>query len=539
MTSRPFKFLRTLSQCHIIATLCLAALVPACAPQGGGEHRTAELYFKAASQRRHPAEIRVARYLRAAEGAAEVLRSRPADPAALEIYNRTIGELVVTLREANQGRLWNRPLVADDDGWSCRLEFAKGGAGGLWDPAGFSAFEPAASVAPRFGDRIARPGLGATLVGVGPTDPLPLFAPDEGTRAAVTATVDFSGGTATLSLADPSRKTEGGLKGGRFPLAADFSAPLDHHRPESQLWHGLMGAINVSRYMSETGIYMLQPYDPEKIPLVFIHGLISTPQVWSKTIRTVESDPHLRGRYQYWVFRYPTGNPPSYSALRLRKELQKVGKLYPRSHGHVLVGHSMGGIIARMQAVTVTRKDWNVIGREKAEQFFSIVEDGSVGDRATSFEANPKVSRLVFICTPHRGSELAIGTWGGLLKRLISLPADVSGPLVGTAGNAIAIVSGATYRLPNSVTGLSPRHPMLKILDKLPIRAPFHSIIGDRGRGDGVEGSDGVVEYRSASVEGAASELIVPGGHSSQDLPETQAELRRILRLHLAQGAEP
>lgn len=518
-----------------IGGLCIAIFLAACAPQEMGGPQLAERHLNAAAQRRHQAEVRIARYLLSVQSAADVLRANPAHSEALEIYNRAVGELVVTLRQAKGGLWWNQDHIARDGDWSCWLEFARGNSAGRCDPAGFSNFETASEVPPRYGNRSTRPGLGAALVGVGPSHPAPAFSPRDGMRSAVTATIDFSGDTATLSLWDPSEAGRCRLNGRSFPLAADFTAPLDHRRPESQLWHGLMGAIKVSSYMSDTGLYMLQPYDPRKIPLVFVHGLISTPQVWSKTIRALETDPELRGKYQYWVFRYPTGNPPSYSALRLRQELTRVGKLYPRSKDYVLVGHSMGGIVSRMQAVTVTRESWDVIGHERAERFFAIVPDGSIGDRATRFESNPKIGRLVFICTPHRGSNLAIGTLGGLLRRLISLPADVSGPLIGSAGNAIAIVSGSPHRLPNSVTGLSPQSPLLRVVGSVPIQAPYHSIIGDRGRGDGVNGSDGVVDYRSATVAGAASELIVPGPHSSQDLPETHAELRRILRLHIAE----
>lgn len=294
-----------------------------------------------------------------------------------------------------------------------------------------------------------------------------------------------------------------------------------------------MGAIRGSNYMKNSGLYMLQPYDSGRIPLIFVHGLISTPQMWREVINGIERDPSLRGKYQYWVFRYPTGNPVSYSALRLRDELRKIGELHPDSPGYVLVGHSMGGIVSRMQAVTVTRNSWDVIGRKKAETFFSIIEPGSVGDRATTYRANPKVSRLIFVCTPHRGSKMAIGSFGEFCKRLIALPADVSGPLLGRAGNAIAIVSGSPGKLPNSITGLSPESPKLKVVDAIPLTTPHHSIIGDRGRGDTPESSDGVVEYWSSHLPDADSERIVPGPHGAHKLPETIDEIRRILHLHL------
>jgi hypothetical protein len=83
------------------------------------------------------------------------------------------------------------------------------------------------------------------------------------------------------------------------------------------------------------------------------------------------------------------------------------------------------------------------------------------------------------------------------------------------------------------VNGLSQSNPMLKVLSLKPIKAPFHSIIGDRGRGDSPNSSDGVVGYWSSHLTGARSEQIVPGPHGSCELPETIEELRRILLLNL------
>ena len=92
-------------------------------------------------------------------------------------------------------------------------------------------------------------------------------------------------------------------------------------------------------------------------------------------------------------------------------------------------------------------------------------------------------------------------------------------------------------RLPTGINDLSPRSPVLIALDKLPIEAPYHSIIGDRTRGDTPNSSDGVVAYWSSHLEGAQSELIVPGSHPAYALPRTVVELKRILRLHLAESA--
>ena len=128
---------------------------------------------------------------------------------------------------------------------------------------------------------------------------------------------------------------------------------------------------------------------------------------------------------------------------------------------------------------------------------------------------------------------MAIGSLGELAMRLISLPVDLASTVTGTVGNSLAIISGNSKTLPNSVSGLSPRNPAIKAFDSRPIEAPYHSIIGDRGKGDTPESSDGVVKYWSSHLDHAKSEKIVPGPHGACELPETIEELKRLLHLHL------
>jgi hypothetical protein len=92
---------------------------------------------------------------------------------------------------------------------------------------------------------------------------------------------------------------------------------------------------------------------------------------------------------------------------------------------------------------------------------------------------------------------------------------------------------------PTGINGLSPQSPVLRGLDTLNIGAPYHSVIGDRGRGDTPNSSDGVVAYWSSHLAGAQSELIVPGSHGSFALPQTVSELKRILRFHLSVASAP
>src|SRR6202023_3809049 len=106
-----------------------------------------------------------------------------------------------------------------------------------------------------------------------------------------------------------------------------------------------------------------------------------------------------------------------------------------------------------------------------------------------------------------------------------------------TLGDSLERLTGV--RTPTSIRGLSPHSPVLIGLDKLPIKAPHNSIIGDRGRGDSPNGSDGVVPYRSAHLDSAQSEKIIPYGHGGYQSPEAIDELLRILRLHAGLKAEP
>lgn len=90
----------------------------------------------------------------------------------------------------------------------------------------------------------------------------------------------------------------------------------------------------------------------------------------------------------------------------------------------------------------------------------------------------------------------------------------------------------------SSISGLSEKSPALQGLSRTTIspRIPFHSIIGDQGRGDTPDSSDGVVAYRSSHVDGAQSELIVPADHTAHAHPQALLEIRRILRLHLEEA---
>jgi hypothetical protein len=76
-------------------------------------------------------------------------------------------------------------------------------------------------------------------------------------------------------------------------------------------------------------------------------------------------------------------------------------------------------------------------------------------------------------------------------------------------------------RLPNSVDTLAPNNRFVIAINKIPMTkgVPYHSIIGDRGRGDSPNSSDGVVAYWSSHLDGACRHSKRRENHPSCSLP--------------------
>jgi hypothetical protein len=122
--------------------------------------------------------------------------------------------------------------------------------------------------------------------------------------------------------------------------------------------------------------------------------------------------------------------------------------------------------------------------------------------------------------------------------RLIRLPLKVVSAIPNSVLAAVAPNNDQKkYQIPTSISGLSPSNTLFKALDKLPIEAPHNSIIGDRGRGDTPNSSDGVVPYWSSHLDSAQSEVIVPTDHGAMKSPKAVAEIRRILLLQMGAKA--
>jgi len=88
-------------------------------------------------------------------------------------------------------------------------------------------------------------------------------------------------------------------------------------------------------------IYMLEPYDPGKIPVLFIHGARGTPQDWVYFLIRMD-----RKRYQPWFYYYPSGMRLTLATSLLYEDLTELHKKYGfRKMG--IAAHSVGGLIVR------------------------------------------------------------------------------------------------------------------------------------------------------------------------------------------------
>ncbi|TVQ55540.1 MAG: alpha/beta hydrolase [Phycisphaerales bacterium] len=350
----------------------------------------------------------------------------------------------------------------------------------------------------------------------------------------------------SLTFYDPVQTPFVSVAGRCIPLEADFTAPLVHTlaRDRTLQQAGRGGLIDTERWEDISGLYMLEPFDPDRVPVVFIHGLRSSPMIWREMVNDLMGDPEIRAQYQFWFYLYPTGTPFAYTAKNLRQALRQLRAMYDPDHTvstldeMVLVGHSMGGLVARLLVTESDDALWNAISDVCFEEAVMKDEDRSLIRNIFFFDPVPEVRRVVFIATPHRGSVVADRAPGRLVARFVQLPSSIVG-----AAKAVIEANPGRIRpfvdprrpVATSIDSLSPRSSFLSALAELPIsdRVTVHSIIGCRSHDGRPGGTDGVVPYDSAHLPGADSELLIPRcGHSVPLHSAAAMELLRILHEH-------
>jgi pimeloyl-ACP methyl ester carboxylesterase len=303
----------------------------------------------------------------------------------------------------------------------------------------------------------------------------------------------------------------------------------------------LLGTREFEEESEGEGLFFLQPYQPGRIPVVLVHGTASSPARWGDLVNELMNDRAVADRYQFWLFLYNTGNPIGYSGGRLRYALeQTLARIDPQRRDPalqqmVVIGHSQGGLLTKLSAVESGERFWTNVSKRPLEELRVSEETRATLRQSLFFAPEPFVKRVVFVCTPHRGSYLASFSLAGLVADLVALPSNLvqvsAELLLREPGN---VMLGNVARWPTSIDNMTPGNPFLHTLSEIPV-APgvaAHSIVAVQGDGPPEQGSDGVVRYQSAHLDAVESELVVRSGHSAQSNPTVIQEIRRILLEH-------
>jgi len=352
----------------------------------------------------------------------------------------------------------------------------------------------------------------------------------------------------TVELYDEDRTTVVRVGSYSVPVEADPSAALAYRLEGSPLWDfeiagfrsGDFSSLNVNDSDDISGLFLLHPYHPQQIPVVLVHGTASSPARWAEMANELLGDPAIGSRYQIWGFIYNSGNPIALSAMRLRESLKAFLKaIDPEGkdaalNQMVIIGHSQGGLLTKMTVVDSGTRFWDNLSKVPFDKANLNPETRDLLARALFVQPLPFVKRVVFIATPHRGSFLASNPIAKFANKFINLPGGLAKAAVDVGRSRDPGMLGTPFTIPTALDNMDASNPFLQTLSSLPIAAgvQVNSIIAVRGAGPIEAGNDGVVEYKSAHIEGVESELVVRSGHSTQATPQTIEEVRRILYEH-------
>lgn len=352
---------------------------------------------------------------------------------------------------------------------------------------------------------------------------------------------DTDGGALRLVVAG-DQMTSVRIGSTEYAVDHDTSAPYNSGARRSRLkrlavW-GLLGGREVGR---RAGVYLLEDYDPSKRPVVMIHGLGSSPLIWEKLSNAIWASAELRARYQVWHVVYQTDAPLLVQRRRVQEYLNQAWSLLDPEHDDparehlVLVGHSLGGVIARMLCVDSGNTLWNAAFLVPPDALDASDTERNLIDSVFHFHRYPGVARAIFIASPHRGSPSATRWFGRLALALVGKRnSEITSLLETVKRNPDAIRPGLreAYRRGrvNSISTLQDTQPVSvagrALMPASDIR--FHTIAGVKAS---TPQGDGVVPLDSAWLSGADSTLVVQSGHNVHEQPQAIAEVLRILRL--------
>jgi pimeloyl-ACP methyl ester carboxylesterase len=398
-------------------------------------------------------------------------------------------------------------------------------------------------------------GLGAELVAVWAGDPeLQQEAPlrEIGVSPA-TVLLDFEGERledllsrqeVSLRILDPYATRTTLVHDRSVRVATNFSAPFAVWLSRGEFQRrALLGTLGRDPSLTRPRVHLMQPYDPDRLTVILLHGLASGPTTWANVANELFGDTMLRDYYQLWQVQYPTNVPIAINHMDIRRALdQTITALDPTRKATatgdmVLIGHSMGGVLARLLILEVDEDVWfEALGiAPDSERRAALAPMAPY----IQFEPLDGVGRAIFLASPHAGTPFA-GNWlSRMVISLILLPVDTLYRIAAVADAVEEDAPELASKLRTNVTAihqLNSRNLFLQATSRFDAAPgiPYHSVIARRSpRGALEASSDGVVPFTSAYLPGATSTLVVPAGHGVHQMSEAIVEVRRILHLHL------
>ncbi|WP_166820406.1 esterase/lipase family protein [Thalassoroseus pseudoceratinae] len=291
-----------------------------------------------------------------------------------------------------------------------------------------------------------------------------------------------------------------------WPLTKHAAVALTMSRKLARGEHNVVRAyLHPDRAIDQQRLYMLEPHKPGRIPIIMVHGFLSYPWTWTEIANFIRSDPWMMEHFELWTYFYPTSMPVPQSSANLRSKMRRaVEEFDPEGtdvalQNMVMLGHSMGGLITKMQITDSGSTLWNrfsnvpwpqVRGSEKMKRFFH---------RQFFYEAQPFITRAVFFATPHRGTGLpeagvrciALALAGELrtttqyFQELVQKnPGIIREPDLTRYGNGPLIrILRSPFFIPSSILNVTEPSSVLQGLDQLPYnpRVTIHTVYGRLG----------------------------------------------------------
>ncbi len=460
------------------------------------------------------------------------------DQAAYQTYQESLAHMLAAA--SRYGRLDPRGRLAIDTAHGCRV-IPISYYGFTWKPDDFCQLLPAADFD---GDDLRHyyytPGIGTSLVAVRQASCDEEFFRRRQTFP-VTAVLRPAPDGAVLEFYNPLIFDSLSVGPAMLRLDRDLTASLVYLKKTTPRKY-LQGFLDPGETDVKPKLIMMEPYQPGKIPVVFIHGLGSDPLTWADATNSLRAQGDIYRRCQLWYFRYPTGGDLLESAAALRDKLLLARETCDPQHSDpalgqmVLVGHSMGGLVAQLQVTYSYDILWQYVAKQPIEAVRTTPQIREDLQRKSYFDPSPLVRRVVFMATPHRGSNMARRLVGRAASQFVRYPADKEAAYRRLMDDNHDVFREYLWKKqPTTIDLLEPDNPLLDAMAQMPFSrcVRLHSIVGTAVTTLRGESSDGVVPVSSARQPGACSERFVSARHEEVNkVDQSLEELQRILREH-------